>query len=247
MATIATGLTAMTCGSCGKEVAQGSRNNICGGCKSVRYCGKDCQKAHWKSGGHKALCKKPTNNTTATRPPGVEWSVHPTCTTAPTVAAAEATVQSQAGVRIEVGCEVRVSGLVSRPELNGAKGHVKARQGERWVVGIVRTGSSGGSSEIPVLLKPASLTVLEAARVPAAGHPGGHSASKSAIDDRAGVSAACWVCLDREGVLLHGGCACRSTSGHGHVECVAAHAEAHYKKFGDSEVETEAQTPEYGQ
>ncbi len=29
---------------------------LCGGCRAVRYCGVDCQRAHWR-GGHRADCK----------------------------------------------------------------------------------------------------------------------------------------------------------------------------------------------
>ncbi len=29
----------------------------CGGCRAVRYCGADCQRAHWRE-GHKAECKE---------------------------------------------------------------------------------------------------------------------------------------------------------------------------------------------
>eukprot|EP00933_Yihiella_yeosuensis_P013489 TRINITY_DN12479_c0_g1_i1.p1 TRINITY_DN12479_c0_g1~~TRINITY_DN12479_c0_g1_i1.p1 ORF type:complete len:480 (+),score=86.60 TRINITY_DN12479_c0_g1_i1:36-1442(+) len=32
-------------------------SNKCAGCKSVAYCGQDCQAAHWKR-GHKKVCKK---------------------------------------------------------------------------------------------------------------------------------------------------------------------------------------------
>ena len=28
---------------------------FCGACKSACYCGRDCQRAHWKA-GHQALC-----------------------------------------------------------------------------------------------------------------------------------------------------------------------------------------------
>ncbi len=28
----------------------------CGGCRAVRYCGADCQRAHWRE-GHRAECK----------------------------------------------------------------------------------------------------------------------------------------------------------------------------------------------
>jgi hypothetical protein len=32
--------------------------NRCGGCMGVRYCSAECQKVHWKQGGHKHACKK---------------------------------------------------------------------------------------------------------------------------------------------------------------------------------------------
>tara|TARA_R110000868_G_scaffold166063_1_gene399883 strand:+ start:282 stop:839 length:558 start_codon:yes stop_codon:yes gene_type:complete len=46
-----------------KEVCDGCREFFkttykCGGCKSVRYCGAECAKNHWKS--HKKDCKKTT-------------------------------------------------------------------------------------------------------------------------------------------------------------------------------------------
>jgi len=45
-----------TCGSCKK--ALGTDGGMqCTGCRTVAYCGKDCQLAHWKS-GHKQECAK---------------------------------------------------------------------------------------------------------------------------------------------------------------------------------------------
>ena len=41
------------CANCGKPSAEGLRQ--CAGCKKVRYCGKECQKIHWKQ--HKPMCK----------------------------------------------------------------------------------------------------------------------------------------------------------------------------------------------
>ena len=41
----------MTCASCGKPNAR----ELCGGCRSVCYCNKTCQKNHW--GVHKAPCR----------------------------------------------------------------------------------------------------------------------------------------------------------------------------------------------
>lgn len=40
------------CAVCGKAC----KKNTCAACKSINYCGKECQKAHWKE--HKAVCKR---------------------------------------------------------------------------------------------------------------------------------------------------------------------------------------------
>jgi Tfp pilus assembly protein PilF len=44
------------CGSCGKLVGNTLQ---CSQCKSTCYCSLDCQKAHWKGGGHKHECRPP--------------------------------------------------------------------------------------------------------------------------------------------------------------------------------------------
>ena len=44
----------MTCNGCHGLVAEISQIFQCSGCKSVRYCGSECQKGHWKE--HKVLC-----------------------------------------------------------------------------------------------------------------------------------------------------------------------------------------------
>lgn len=44
------------CASCGSPAS----GNKCGSCKSVSYCGRDCQRAHWPT--HKAECKPQSNS-----------------------------------------------------------------------------------------------------------------------------------------------------------------------------------------
>lgn len=45
------------CANCGKGDTPLS---LCGRCKGVAYCGRECQVAHYK-GGHKAVCRPPAN------------------------------------------------------------------------------------------------------------------------------------------------------------------------------------------
>jgi hypothetical protein len=63
-----------TCLLCSKEAA-----NKCGRCKTVWYCGTECQKADWKH--HKVLCQpnadgKVVYTTTATLRPGHGRVIH---------------------------------------------------------------------------------------------------------------------------------------------------------------------------
>ncbi|PRW44236.1 Sodium hydrogen exchanger 7 [Chlorella sorokiniana] len=48
------------CAACGSYEETHGQYKACSACKAVRYCGTDCQAAHWKA-GHKRVCK--------TRPP----------------------------------------------------------------------------------------------------------------------------------------------------------------------------------
>jgi len=47
------------CANCGVAETAGSSVTLkpCSRCKAVVYCGKACQAAHWKAGGHRAVCK----------------------------------------------------------------------------------------------------------------------------------------------------------------------------------------------
>ena len=46
------------CANCGRDAADlGFRLQQCAGCRRVTYCGKDCQKEHWKA-CHKAQCAR---------------------------------------------------------------------------------------------------------------------------------------------------------------------------------------------
>lgn len=50
---------AFSCANCGApDVIDGGTAKLrtCSRCKLVRYCGAECQKQHWKSGGHRDLC-----------------------------------------------------------------------------------------------------------------------------------------------------------------------------------------------
>lgn len=44
------------CICCGSIEASMGDHKVCSGCDNVRYCNRDCQKAHWKE--HKKKCKK---------------------------------------------------------------------------------------------------------------------------------------------------------------------------------------------
>ena len=44
-------------GCTNKRRPDGAPLDVCNGCKRVCYCGKACQAADWKAGGHKAVCK----------------------------------------------------------------------------------------------------------------------------------------------------------------------------------------------
>jgi hypothetical protein len=46
------------CANCGASKTAGSvALKPCSRCKAVVYCGKACQAQHWKTGGHRAVCK----------------------------------------------------------------------------------------------------------------------------------------------------------------------------------------------
>jgi uncharacterized protein with PIN domain len=54
------------CWNCGKTAAQvaaaaggaGGGLKRCSRCKRAVYCSTDCQKVHWKSGGHRDMCEQ---------------------------------------------------------------------------------------------------------------------------------------------------------------------------------------------
>lgn len=49
---IAEDAAAPLCVVCGMPASQ-----LCANCRAARYCGKEHQRAHWKTGGHKATCR----------------------------------------------------------------------------------------------------------------------------------------------------------------------------------------------
>jgi TPR repeat protein len=46
------------CSSCNKPQPSGHTFPKCRGCRTVQYCNKECQRAHWSPGGHKQECKR---------------------------------------------------------------------------------------------------------------------------------------------------------------------------------------------
>jgi TPR repeat protein len=46
------------CSSCNKPQPSGQTVRNCMGCRTVQYCNKECQRAHWSPGGHKQECKR---------------------------------------------------------------------------------------------------------------------------------------------------------------------------------------------
>ena len=46
--------SAPRCARCGAQPAAGQKLRLCGGCKAVRYCGAECQRADWTA--HRPRC-----------------------------------------------------------------------------------------------------------------------------------------------------------------------------------------------
>eukprot|EP00040_Diaphanoeca_grandis_P036819 m.236764 g.236764 ORF g.236764 m.236764 type:complete len:173 (+) comp33691_c2_seq16:425-943(+) len=49
------------CSNCAKASSPSIELKACGRCKQTRYCSVDCQKIHWKKGGHKNVCGAKSN------------------------------------------------------------------------------------------------------------------------------------------------------------------------------------------
>lgn len=47
------------CSNCSLPEPLGAAFPSCGRCEVVRYCDKECQKQHWKKGGHRDACLTP--------------------------------------------------------------------------------------------------------------------------------------------------------------------------------------------
>jgi TPR repeat protein len=50
--------TILCCSTCGKPKTPLRPLHPCKLCRTVQYCGRDCQINHWKKGGHRSECKK---------------------------------------------------------------------------------------------------------------------------------------------------------------------------------------------
>ena len=55
----------VSCASCGNQQRAGTLAGLrwnwqkCSRCQKAFYCNRDCQREHWKRGGHKQACKEP--------------------------------------------------------------------------------------------------------------------------------------------------------------------------------------------
>eukprot|EP00873_Tetraselmis_striata_P042886 jgi/Tetstr1/463150/TSEL_008084.t1 len=49
-------VTAGKCSTC-EAALVGRRDMYCAGCETAAYCSRECQASHWRSGGHKAVCR----------------------------------------------------------------------------------------------------------------------------------------------------------------------------------------------
>jgi hypothetical protein len=56
--TITASPPSISCSSCNKPQPSGHTFRKCMGCRTVQYCNKECQRAHWSPGGHKQECKR---------------------------------------------------------------------------------------------------------------------------------------------------------------------------------------------
>lgn len=56
------------CGSSEGSIPGTPVHRFCSGCQITFYCNRKCQKAHWKSGGHKQVCLKPENRKASEQP-----------------------------------------------------------------------------------------------------------------------------------------------------------------------------------
>ena len=57
---------AAQCANCGADkCSNGAPLVHCSKCRVTLYCGRDCQKVHWKNGGHKSACAQKKTNAAA--------------------------------------------------------------------------------------------------------------------------------------------------------------------------------------
>ena len=54
------------CGATEGSIPGIMKHFLCGRCKAVSYCGEECQKKHWKEGGHKQNCVAPADRKAST-------------------------------------------------------------------------------------------------------------------------------------------------------------------------------------
>ena len=95
--------------TCGKTVLGGPGSGLCAGCRSVAYCSRECQAAHWTL--HKALCKEMRSalKAAAAAPVSISFALPPFALTLAAAEAGDAGAQFAVAVAYASGTGVAYS------------------------------------------------------------------------------------------------------------------------------------------
>lgn len=174
------------------------------------YCSVECQRAHWKKGGHKSACKRRQKAPEEGPGEGLE-SAYP-----------------------NPGDIVKVAGLVKSTALNGMRGTVQPRDTWKrddpmmWTVDRVNVLLDTMPPKY-VLLAPRNIIVVYAVPCDTCTDESTRSTQEAGFAARGGHGGTCTICLDSEPKPMQRGCACRGDAGLAHLHCLIR-AAAHEQK-----------------